>query len=369
MTAAKKPTPPADTARPLREQVAHYITKHEGRTAAEIAAALGRGSAQGHVNNALNELRTEGLIEVERSGKPPMMRYSRAVPADDLMSAAIYTSTAPLDMPAGIALGTRKSQIWHALRGGKRLTARQITTALQLMAGTCDPTISEMMRTGQLARSKNGSGVYMYHHPEAKQHPAQPALAKNTGSDVSARSPGIPPAEAVAVPESAPAASTPAPVAADDVMPDQDEVQLVAHHLVLVPATRLDGVAHVLRGCGLDGLRHVTSDMDLQPAAAALSGAYQLALAELDEARKMIDTLDHRLRLHVDAVADKLGKRQDSQYLIYRGVSAAPIYTNSIDDARTLASNAARDHALRADVFALVPVGAAVPAGVEWVQA
>lgn len=44
-------------------------------------------------------------------------------------------------------------------------------------------------------------------------------------------------------------------------------------------SAKLEGVAHALRGCGLPALREVTASEDLQPHVAALTGAYQMAMA------------------------------------------------------------------------------------------
>ena len=63
----------------------------------------------------------------------------------------------------------------------------------------------------------------------------------------------------------------------DCVMPDPDPALLASANRML--HDRLERVAHVLRGCGLPALAHVGHE-DLQMAAAALSGAYQMALAD-----------------------------------------------------------------------------------------
>jgi hypothetical protein len=46
---------------------------------------------------------------------------------------------------------------------------------------------------------------------------------------------------------------------------------------------RLAGVAHVLRGCGLDALREIEDGSDMQMHAAALAGAYQMAVGRNDD--------------------------------------------------------------------------------------
>lgn len=63
----------------------------------------------------------------------------------------------------------------------------------------------------------------------------------------------------------------------DYVMPPADPVLLASANRML--SDRLERVAHVLRGCGLPALTDVGHE-DLQMAAAALSGAYQMALAD-----------------------------------------------------------------------------------------
>lgn len=312
MTAAKPRPQPTTDPRELRERVVLHIAQHPDNTADQISAAVRATKTQ--VINTLNALRTEGLIDATRGGKPPAQRYHAAVTADELLSAATAAPADALDMPSGIKPGTRKAQIWHTLRGSRRLTAREITTALHCPAGTCDPTISELMRTGILARSKNGSGVYMYHHPAQPPHPkAQPAVAQNTGSDGAART--LPPAETVAP-------SPAAPVAADDT--DDDNATPAPDPALLASANRmlcerLEGVAHALRGCGLPKLRGVTGSDNLQQAVAALSGAHAMLLAEhawlTDEynaARIQNDIHDHDLARAAKTLAAVAGSDMDT---------------------------------------------------------
>ena len=64
----------------------------------------------------------------------------------------------------------------------------------------------------------------------------------------------------------------------DDEMPPADPVLLASANRML--SDRLERVAHELRGCGLPALADVTGHEDLQMATAALSGAYQMALAD-----------------------------------------------------------------------------------------
>ena len=64
----------------------------------------------------------------------------------------------------------------------------------------------------------------------------------------------------------------------EDTMPPADASLLALANREL--ADRLARVAHVLRGSGLEGLKDLDDGADLQTAAAALTGAYQMALAE-----------------------------------------------------------------------------------------
>ena len=64
-----------------------------------------------------------------------------------------------------------------------------------------------------------------------------------------------------------------------DEMPPADASLLALANREL--SDRLARVAHVLRGSGLEGLKDLDDGADLQSAAAALTGAYQMALADL----------------------------------------------------------------------------------------
>lgn len=75
-------------------------------------------------------------------------------------------------------------------------------------------------------------------------------------------------------------------------MPPADPALLAMANRML--GERLEGVAHVLRGCGLPALLEVTGCEDLQPAAAALSGAYQMACAEREDLKRQHEALRAR---------------------------------------------------------------------------
>ena len=183
---------------------------------------------------------------------------------------------------------------------------------------------------------------------------------------------------------------------------------------------RLDGVAHVLRGCGLSLLADASGAEDLQPKVAALAGAYQMALADLQartdslssacsvlgnasarlgldeyalpgQLLDAIDTLRADLqaamksrsqainesdRLRAELAAERQAREalqeQDGVdvkdaavgYLI-RVTKRKPRYVTQPERARDAALAAVRAGAGRAEVLAVVPVGVA-RRGAEW---
>ncbi len=81
----------------------------------------------------------------------------------------------------------------------------------------------------------------------------------------------------------------------DDAMPPADASLLALANREL--ADRLARVAHVLRGSGLEGLKDLDDGADLQTAAAALTGAYQMALAESATLRRQILNRDNAMEI------------------------------------------------------------------------
>lgn len=175
----------------------------------------------------------------------------------------------------------------------------------------------------------------------------------------------------------------------DDTMPPADASLLALANREL--ADRLARVAHVLRGSGLEGLKDLDDGADLQTAAAALTGAYQMALADLDVRREQIvdlqgtvDRLDHELFSQAALVVDLRAQLETLQREAMRGatcLSGQDRYTAAgylvraskrkprtllaEDKAREAALSSIRAGAQRAEVFALVPVGQA-RRGAEW---
>ena len=184
--------------------------------------------------------------------------------------------------------------------------------------------------------------------------------------------PGIPPAEAE-----------------DDTMPPADASLLALANREL--ADRLARVAHVLRGSGLEGLKDLDDGADLQTAAAALTGAYQMALAELHACTGKIADLQHKVSMQdaelfkqAGVVVDLRNQLESLQREAMRGATLlsgddrytaagylvrapkrAPRITAKQETAVAAALAAARNGSGRGEVFALVPVGKAVR-GAEW---
>ena len=175
----------------------------------------------------------------------------------------------------------------------------------------------------------------------------------------------------------------------DDTMPPADASLLALANREL--ADRLARVAHVLRGSGLEGLKDLDDGADLQTAAAALTGAYQMALADLDVRREQIvdlqgtvDRLDHELFSQAALVVNLRSSIETMQREAMRGaslLSGIDRYTAAgylvraskrkprtlldKDKARDAALSSIRAGAQRAEVFALVPIGHA-RRGAEW---
>ena len=298
---------------PLRTLIADRLAAGED-TAAGIANAVGKGDTPSVVVKELNAMRTDGQVECEQRGKKKGLVYWLAVPlavaADDYEPepAPAPATISEVMLPPGIRHGTRAAQIYRVLPlyGAKPMTARQIATATGATLGLISPTLSGMVKAGQVSRVSSGeTEAYGYTRllsgPETVTQNAQPEVAKNTGSSASG---SLSPSEGAAV-QSKPApvaAATPsaAPVAADETQDDDEMPPADASLLALANrelSDRLARVAHVLRGSGLEGLKDLDDGADLQSAAAALTGAYQTALAESATLRRKIIERDSAMEI------------------------------------------------------------------------
>ncbi|HRO38066.1 hypothetical protein [Thauera sp.] len=382
---------------PLRAKIADRLAAGED-TAAGIASAIGKGDTPSIVVKELNAMRTDGQVECEQRGKKKELVYWLAVPlavvADDYEPepAPAPATISEVMLPPGVRHGTRAAQIYRVLPlyGAKPMTARQIATATGAALGLISPTLSGMVKAGQVSRVSSGvTEAYGYTRllsgPETVTQNAQPEVAKNTGSSASG---SLSPSEGAAATPSA------APVAADE--PQDDDAMPPADASLLALANRelgdrLARVAHVLRGSGLEGLKDLDDGADLQSAAAALTGAYQMALAELHACTGKIADLQHKVSMQdaelfkqAGVVVDLRNQLESLQREAMRGATLlsgddrytaagylvrapkrAPRITAKQETAVAAALAAARNGSGRGEVSALVPVGKAVR-GAEW---
>ena len=176
-------------------------------------------------------------------------------------------------------------------------------------------------------------------------------------------------------PQITPAQAASDEVERDDAMPPADASLLALANREL--ADRLDRVAHVLRGSGLEGLKDLDDGADLQTAAAALTGAYQMALANLqardDELfvqagtvvglRTQLETLQREAMRGASCLSGQ--DRYTAAGYMVRASKRKPRTLLDKDKARDAALSSIRAGAQRAEVFALVPIGHA-RRGAEW---
>lgn len=366
---------------PLRAKIADRLAAGED-TAAGIAKAIGKGDTPSIVVKELNAMRTDGQVECEQRGKKKELVYWLAVPLD--VAAGSVEPAPPLPpatisevmLPPGVRQGTRAAQIYRVLPpfGERPVDARAIATTTGCAKALIDGALLAMVKAGQCVRHTNG-GPYGYTR-------LPPAGSDSEGGETDAKAqsaefppqitPQIPPAEA-----------------GDDAMPPADASLLALANREL--ADRLARVAHVLRGSGLEGLKDLDDGADLQTAAAALTGAYQMALANLQargelhlEMQDALNKRDDELLKQAGVIVDLRGQLETLQREAMRGatcLSGQDRYTAAgylvraskrkprtlldKDKARDAALSSIRAGAQRAEVFALVPVGHA-RRGVEW---
>ena len=125
-------------------------------------------------------------------------------------------------------------------------------------------------------------------------------------------------------------------------MPPSDPVLLAMANKML--GDRLDGVAHVLRGCGLPRLADASGAEDLQPKVAALAGAYQMAMADLRSHEACLEAKDAELLAQAKVVVDLRDQLEKKIQDHAKEVSAV---CNLLDDIIFEPSSLA-DHAMEA---------------------
>lgn len=214
-----------------------------------------------------------------------------------------------------------RAQILDFLAGRAEATLKQIASATSERDFPSRVTTElNKMRTDALVECEKKKGKnelwYWLASPSSAVPDSQPAVEQNTGS--SAEDASATPASGAAVqPQSAPAAAaslSAATAAADetdgDEMPPADASLLALANREL--SDRLARVAHVLRGSGLDALKNLDDGADLQSAAAAVTGAYQIARGNLHALTSKIADLQHKASMQdadLHKIRDVLGQR------------------------------------------------------------
>ena len=190
---------------PLRTLIADRLAAGED-TAAGIAKAIGKGDTPSIVVKELNAMRTDGQVEREQRGKQKELVYWLAVPRD--VAAASVEPAPPLPpatisevmLPPGVRHGTRAAQIYRVLPlyGAKPMTARQIATATGAALGLISPTLSGMVKAGQISRVlTDPCDAYGY-----TRLPPAGSDSEGGETDVKAQSAEIPPQIPPAIPPS-----------------------------------------------------------------------------------------------------------------------------------------------------------------------
>ena len=223
--------------------------------------------------------------------------------------------------------------------------------------------------TGQLGYTLTAAGKKRLAEGPATRQGSNMKRGDSEGgeTDVKPQTAEIPPQITPAIPQD--------DVERDDALPPADASLLALANREL--ADRLARVAHVLRGSGLEGLKDLDDGADLQTAAAALTGAYQMALANLqardDELfvqagtvvglRTQLETLQREAMRGASCLSGQ--DRYTAAGYLVRASKRKPRMLLDKDKARDAALSSIRAGAQRAEVFALVPIGHA-RRGAEW---
>lgn len=155
------------------------------------------------------------------------------------------------------------------------------------------------------------------------------------------------------------------------VAPELDEeVSLINANRRLLD--RQAGIAHALRGSGLAGLRDLDDGDDLQVATAALTGAYQQALADLANANQLIGILKRNLatkneeiehlaaRLDECLYADPKTLQTGGEVVGYMVINSDIPPMKTLDEARETALEVvSSSDRLPVSVYAVIPAGRA----------
>ena len=383
---------------PLRTLIADRLAAGED-TAAGIAKAIGKGDTPSIVVKELNAMRTDGQVECEQRerGKKKGLVYWLAVPLEavadgrDPDPAPAPTVLSESTLPAGMRQGTRAAQIYRVLPAfdEQPIDARAIATATGCAKALVDGALWAMVKAGQCVRHTNG-GPYGYTR-------LPPAGSDREGgeADVKAQSAEIPPPVPPQIPPPKYDPSSVAFSASTDAEQDQQRAHL---HLIGVLADiraavgdsegRLMqdelvehiraiydlGEAHkraclkweaaMMAAVGEDGINDVVGKIaDLQHKVSMQDAELFKQAAVVVDLRNQLESLQREAMRGATCLSGQ--DRYTAAGYLVRASKRKPRTLQAEDKAREAALSSIRAGALRAEVFALVPVGHA-RRGVEW---
>ena len=385
---------------PLRTRIADRLAAGED-TAAGIAQAIGKGDTPSVVVRELNAMRTDGQVECEQRGKKKELVYWLAVPLevpagnvapespDDRTPSIISESV----LPAGMRQGTRAAQIFRVLPlyGAKPMTARQIAKATGATIGLISPTLSGMVKAGQISRVlADPCEAYGY-----TRLPPAGSDSEGGEADVKAQSAEIPPPVPPQIP---PPKYDPSSVAFSESSDAEQDQQRAHLHLIGVLADiraavgdsegRLMqdelvehiraiydlGEAHkraclkweaaMMAAVGEDGINDVVGKIaDLQHKVSMQDAELFKQAAVVVDLRNQLEGLQREAMRGATCLSGQ--DRYTAAGYLVRASKRKPRTLLDKDKARDAALSSIRAGAQRAEVFALVPIGQA-RRGVEW---
>lgn len=375
---------------PLRTLIAAHLDEAGECTALTIAKAVGKGDVPSVVVKELNAMLTDGQVECEQRKKE--MLYWLAVPLAQIAGGTHEAPAAPAsDLPPGVREGTRAAQIYRTLPkfGAEPMTAREIATATGCAKGLIAPVLTAMDKASQVTRipaGVEGGGLYGYTR-------LPPAGGDSEGGETDAK-----PQSADFPPQIPPPQYDPRSVAFSVSMDAEQDQQRAHLHLIgvladiraavgdpegklmqdeLVERVRAVynlGEAHkraclkwetaMMAAVGEDGINDVVGKIaDLQNKVSMQDAELFKAAAVIVDLRNQLEGLQREAMRGATCLSGQ--ERYTAAGYLVRATKRKPRTLQAEDKAREAALGAIRAGALRAEVFALVPVGHA-RRGVEW---
>ena len=382
---------------PLRTLIADRLAAGED-TAAGIANAIGKGDTPSIVVKELNAMRTDGQVECEQRGKKKELVYwlavLRDVAADDYEPepAPAPATISEVMLPPGVRHGTRAAQIYRVLPlyGAKPMTARQIATATGAAFGLISPTLSGMVKAGQVSRVSSGvTEAYGY-----TRLPPAGGDSEGGETDVKTQSAEIPPPIPPQIPPPQHGPNSVAFSASTRLEAEKDEDYSLLGLLADIRAAAGDpegklmqdelvehiraiydlGEAHkraclawesaMMAAVGEDGVNDVVGKIaDMQHRISMQDAELFKQAAVAVNLRSSIETMQREAMRGASLVSGQ--DRYTAAGYLVRASKRKPRTLLAADKAREAALGAIRAGAQRAEVFALVPVGQA-RRGAEW---